>query len=118
LSTETLKNLLKVSVKEVHIPEGNTGNPLITHLQSLYVGVSGIDQSDYVDKKLADRVIQILPSVKDGLIVVDKLPAKTYNSESGDLFTREVTGYVVDDKTPRPILGALCNAIFVEKGLA
>ena len=32
--------------------------------------------------------------------------------------TREVTGYVVDDKTPRPILGALCNAIFVEKGLA
>ena len=118
LAAETLKGLLTAGVHEVHIPEGNAGNPLITHLQSLYVGVSGIDQSDYVDKKLADRVIQILPAVKEGLIVVDKLPAKTYNSESGDLFTREVTGYVVDDKTPRPILGALCNAIFVEKGLA
>ncbi|HOT62858.1 MAG TPA: hypothetical protein PLU93_08350, partial [Treponemataceae bacterium] len=118
LAAETLKAILKDGAREVHIPEDAAGEPLISSLQSLFVGVTGIDQSDYIGKKLADRVIQILPHVKDGLICVDKLPAKTYNSESGDLFTREVTGYVVDDKTPRPILGALCNAIFVEKGLA
>ena len=117
LAAEALKAALKSSVKEVHIPEDSAGTPLIDHLSSLFVGVSGIDQGDYIGKKLADRVIQILPHVKDGLVCVDKLPAKTYNSESGDLFTREVTGYVVDDKTPRPILGALCNAVFVEKGL-
>lgn len=118
LAAETLKAMLKGGAKEVHIPEDAAGEPLIGQLSSLFVGVSGIDQSDYIGKKLADRVIQILPHVRDGLIVVDALPAKTYNSESGDLFIREVTGYVVDDKTPRPILGALCNAIFVEKGLA
>ena len=118
LAAETLKATLKAGVKEVHIPEDNAGDPLIAHLSGLFVGVSGIDQSDYIGKKLADRVIQILPHIQAGLVVVDTLPAKTYNSESGDLFTREVTGYVVDDKTARPILGALCNAIFVEKGLA
>lgn len=117
LAAETLKAVLKSGVKEVHIPEDAAGEPLITHLSSLFVGVSGIDQGDYITKKLADRVIQILPHVKDGIVCVDKLPAKIYNNESGDLFTREVTGYVVDDKTARPILGALCNAIFVEKGL-
>ena len=118
MAAEVLKAQLKAGVKEVHIPEDSAGEPLIGQLSQLFVGVSGIDQSDYVGKKLADRVIQILPHVKDGLVIMDKLPTKTYNAESGDLFTREVTGYVVDDKTPRPILGALCNAIFVEKGLA
>lgn len=117
LAAETLKALLKSGMNEVHIPEDSAGEPLISQLSSLFVGVHGIDQSDYIGKKLADRVIQILPHVKDGLVCIDKLPAKVYNSESGDLFTREVTGYVVDDKTARPILGALCNAIFKEKGL-
>lgn len=112
-----LKAQMKGGVQEVHIPEDVTGLPLIDALSSLFVGVSGIDVTDYIGKKLSDRVVQILPHVAGGLVCVDKLPAKTYNAERGDLFTREVTGYTIDDKTPRPILGALCNAIFVERGI-
>jgi PBSX family phage terminase large subunit len=117
-TAETCKEILKAGCRDLHIPEDSSGTPLIDILSEGYVGIKGIDIENYISKKLPERVMQILPVINDGFIVIDKLGAKKFNAESGDLFTWEVTGYTPEDKTARPILGALCNAIFVEKGLS
>jgi hypothetical protein len=115
--SDSVARLLKSGVKEVSIPEGQGTETLVSSLKAKYVGVKTYGVEDVGGKDIGNRVVSVLPLVSQGFVRVSSLPEATYENERGNLFIREITGYNTEDKAPRPILSALCAAIYAEKGL-
>ncbi len=116
---EKLSELLKAGkIKELNIPDDITGGPIIGELSKKFVGIQPISIENYLNKKMIERVTQIVSFVQSGQVCVESLPHKKYNNQQGDLFTQEICQYNPEQKVERPLLAAVCNALFLENDIA
>ena len=116
---QKLTELLNANkIKELNIPDDVTGQPILNSLSGKYVGVKSIEVENYIKKPIIERVTQILPYVQGGqLCVIEALPQKVYNSNQGDLFTKELCEYNPEQVVDRPLLSAVCNCLMLENDL-
>jgi hypothetical protein len=106
-------------IKEVHIPDDVTGLPIINNLSNKFINIIPIPAESYITKPIPERVIQIIPYIKDGQVwTADKMPMRKFANIQGDLFTAEMTEYNPEiTGIDRPIIAAVCNAIFLENNI-